>query len=320
MDQPQEKAPSLKASAVNINQEDILQVKAKFPILQKLDKSNENFLKLAQLIKEMATTPYDVTKKYEVMYKVIKIGGLFEVLLPEIEVKSPVETLGNITSNASISKLHPVEMMALFKIAKNSSADAFHILYEDQVKSFLGNFSLLCQGNNVNPVPFLELSRFCTKVSRGKNVEALLSDSAVGKARINKLLCQMGYFLLKAKEFGMQENYDGACMALLASGSCGRFFNISKCNPVPTSIARLLSDLRTNLSHLYKSGYNESNFLAVLQDAAKNEVISRHVEKIKTEAASIGNPVDIDAYYAKKETSGSKPESPRAYERNVLKH
>lgn len=305
---------------INVSEEELLKIKASIPILNLMNDKDPNFNKLVHLMKGMASLDYETSKRYELMYQVIKIGNLMEILLDKSILQSATgEIFQTCSGGKKISELKEAQQYSFFKIARNITADAFHQLYEDKAKDFLESFSSLCRGNNVYEL-FTEFRKYNHLVT--KNAKKFFTDSFAGERRKEKIFCQMGYFLLKAEALFSQDNTDGAIMALIAAGSCGRDFNVSGLNINKKDAACFkLSEDRKRLSHSESNQYNEEKFVEFLKVALKNDNVLKRLVEIEKEAlVNLKRKIDVQAYYKTKEKSGDAPESPRAYDRSIYKH
>jgi hypothetical protein len=293
---------------VEIYPEDILRLKAIFPFLKDLDNSNENFIKLVVLLKEMARVQYETASKYQLMYKMVTIGSLVEYLFPKIKVISPADKAQECKDGSDVKDWSAVQQYALFQIARNCAADFSHVFYEQQTRELIENFSVLCRGV-CNSNFWVTKNGFGNKATDGKKLkEFFLEGGEIGKKRVNKLFCQMGYFLVKAKDFLAKKDYDSACMALIAAGKCGRNFNRTTLNPVKIdSITADLMNICNALAHPYGQAYNQEKFIGVLEKTN----IQGSLEKLENEAKSTGNPIDLPSYCKKRD---AKDDSPRAYD------
>lgn len=320
MDYPKETS-SKQTSSIDVSPEELFKMKVNIPLLKLMDEKDPNFNNLIKLLKELSSlSAYDPARKYELMYKVLKIGNLMKILCPSIEIKKTTEIANSCPDGIALDKLKPEQQLALFQMARTISADYFHVLYEDQIKDFIESYIKLSHGQ-CNSKVMSTIDAPLDPLSRGKSITKILNEGGeVGKMRINKLFCQMGYFLKKASDLMLNGDTNGACMAILAAGTCGRNFNISGLNPTKVgSIAGILSQVREILAHVYVENRSEKVTLELLGETCKKEKLLENIGKISDEAKAMKNPVDIDAYYSKKEIAYTTPESPRAYERKVFK-
>lgn len=317
--------------SVEVSSEELSIMKINIPLLAKMDEKDPNFDNLIKLIKELSSlSKYDATRKYELMYKILKVGNLMKVLCPSMEIKKMTDIVNTCKDGVALDKLDFVQQLALFQMARTISADYFHVLYEDQTNEFIESFIKLCQGQ-CNSKLMSTLDASFDPLSRGKSIGKILSEgSGVGAVRINKLICQMGYFLMKANDLMLKADFNGACMAIVAAGTCGRNFNISGLNPLKVgSIAGILSQVRETLAHIYEGERSEKSTLTLVSETCNKAKIGDIIDKMVAEAESMKNPVNIKGYYNQKESadtaskppsdSKSSPESPRAYERTVFK-
>lgn len=301
-----------------VSPEELAFMKGNISVLKLLNEQDPNYLKLVNLIKYMSNIKYDTSKKYELMYNVIKIGTLFELLLDKpLQDKVTGETFKT-CDKGKINELSAEQQYAFFKVARNIVADSFHQLYEDKTTKFLEDFSGLCRGTNNYPT-FAELKTYSDLVS--KRADKFFSEDVVGVIRKEKIFCQMGYFILKAEELVSKGNSDGAIMAIVAAGTCGRHFNRSGLNEVKSgSICSKLYETRAKLSHSNTNEYNESKYLDYARDVVSKESAQKVVGQIKQEAEiNVRKEVNLTAYYISREKSGTTPESPRAFDRNIYK-
>ncbi|MGE3920811.1 MAG: hypothetical protein AB7F64_07745 [Gammaproteobacteria bacterium] len=294
------------------------ELKQKIPLLQTMDQTNPKFQKLIQLLQEIPNTTFDRSKKYELMYKIIEIGNLFEVLCPTMKNQKTAEVVQDCKTTSNMDMLTPAQQLSLFEQARNVTADSFHSMYEQQARELYGSVSSLCQGKN-SASKLLSIDDVFQPVSRGSSIQKVLGRLEPENKKINKLFCQMGYYLKKADDYLKSNNHEAAAMALIGAGNCARNFNWSKLNPKKVgSVTALLNSVRNDLAHLY---LNEVDSLP-LSENMRQIVEKRHIEQglelIKSEASQMDNPVDIDAYYAKRELQEGL-ESPKAYELSDLR-
>ena len=311
-EQPKSSTLFFKFGRVKLNPEDFARVKRLFPFLRDLDEQNKNFRSLVYLLKEMwKGGVYDSAQKYELMYKIIKIVNYIELLTKDIEIENPGEWLERCEDNTYFSALSPHQQKAVFLIAKNVSADCFHLLYEQEMAEFLDAFSAICKGI-CRPVLLKRLLKAGNDGTRGSAIKPYLSNVDDGADRVNKLLCQIGYFLMKAQHFSEEGNFEKTCMALLAAGTCARDFNRSTLNPVKVgSVAAFLTDIRAILSHFFERSYDIDKLQVFVSEINIQELIVRLVK----EASDADNALDLEVYYKERETSEvADDESPRAYE------
>lgn len=305
---PMGKSVFFKTDVVDVCKEDFLTARALFPMLQKIDGQNEDFIQLVSLIKEMANAKYEPPIKYQLICRIVKIGNLLKKLLPELKTKSSVDTLANCLDGTPTQELNHHQQWAVLYLARNIAADFFHVLYEKKISTFIEDFSALVKGT-CSPVFLSTLHVEGNDATRGKDVKKYLSDEVEGKKRINKLLCQIGYFLMKAQVFFNENNIECACMALIGAGSCARDFNFSTLNPKKNgSVMAELATIRSNLSHIFEEEYNDAEFIQKLKDY--NMGIPNYLFLLENEAKLMGNPIDCKAYYEAFVAS----ESPRAYD------
>jgi hypothetical protein len=292
---------------VEVRPEDFLLVKTAFPLLKSLDNSNSNFIKLVVHLKEMAKVNYDTAAKYQLMYKIVAVGSLLEDLFPNLKLKSPADKVQECKDGSAVKDLDAEQQFGLFQVARNCTADFSHIFYEKETRDLIENFSALCRGV-CNSSFWVNLNSFGNRATDGKKLKTFFSEGdEKGRKRVNKLFCQMGYFLMKAKILLDKKDYDGACLALIAAGNCGRNFNRSTLKTVKVdSITAYLINIRTPLSHVFGQAYNEEKFIDTL---VKMDILG-YLAKLENEAKRIGNPIDLQSYYQKRE----KDESPRAYD------
>ncbi len=311
-EQPKGETQFFKFGRIKLNPEDFARVKRLFPILRELSEENKHFRSLVYLLKEMwVGGVYDSTRKYELTYNIIKIVNYIELLTKEIEIENPGERLAGCGDNIYFSAITPHQQKSVFLIAKNVAADCFHLLYEKEMAEFLDAFSAICRGI-CKPVLLRRLLKAGNDGTKGPAMKPYLSNLDDGEKRVNKLMCQIGYFLMKAQYFSEKGDFEKTCMALLAAGTCARDFNRSTLNPVKVgSVMAFLTDVRAVLSHFFERGYD----LDKLQAFVGKTNIQELIVQLTKEASDAENELDLEAYYNERETSEvADDESPRAYE------
>lgn len=311
-----------KTSNVDVTSEELIKMQENVPLLKLANNKDPNFIILIKLIKEMSDATYVSHKKYALMYKIMQIGNLLKGLLDESITKDATAgTLKTFEDNTPLQKLLPQQQFALFNVNRNIAADFFPLLYESKMKLFIENFIRLCKGIG-NSSNLADLNSSFNKITRGENLKKSLIDSTAGQTVSDKLINQMGYFLLKANHLMEKENdFDGACMALIASGSCGRIYN--RGGVKPQKAAAVLANIRESISP-YINEYDEKQARLIINDTLKEESIRQRIKDIETQCNSKG--VNILEYYTKKETPTTKqeskettvPESPRAFDRKTF--
>ena len=93
--EPQSAAAAAASSSSVPSADDL---KARIPLLQKMKQDDPRFGVLIRLLQDIASKPYDPSHKYQLMFKIIEIGNVFEILCKDIENKKPAEiakTCGN---------------------------------------------------------------------------------------------------------------------------------------------------------------------------------------------------------------------------------
>lgn len=305
--------PAAASSSTVLSEDDL---KARIPLLKDMKQDNPHFKVLIRLLQELSGSAYDASKKYQLMFKVIEIGNLFEILRQDIKNPKPTDTAKTCLNGVALNSFKPDQQLSLFQLARNVSADYFHAMYEDKTREFFEAFISLCRGQCTSS-KLLEVDDIFQKLSRGSDIKKVLGDRDEGKVRINKLFCQMGYFLKKADEFIKAGNHEAAAMALIAAGNSGRNFNFSGLNPKKSgSVAAILYKARTSLAHIYSDERKIEVLSEIIIKLTEHKQIDLSIDLIKEEATEMKNPVDIDAYYAKREASGA---SPRTYDPDLLR-
>lgn len=304
---------------ITSNVPSIEDLKAKIPLLQKMKQDDPRFKTLIGLLQEMASSSYDPAKKYRMMFKIIEIGNLFEILAKEIAVTNPkpLEVVKTCKNDVALGDLNLNQQLSLFQLARFIPADNFHAMYEDQAKALVDNFIRLCNGRCISET-LINIDAIFYPLTTGKKIKKILYEGNKGKS-VNKLFCQMGYYLKKAEDFIKMGNHEAAAMALIAAGNCGRNYNITGLNPVKKdSVTAELYGLRTKYAHIYSDEKDEQTLSERLRKLVESGQIAQQINQIKEEAKHMGNPVDIDTYYSQKESS-SASESPKAYTKDVLR-
>ncbi len=296
--------------------EKTINVKQLIPLLQQIDYVNEKelFEKLTSLLTEMIVLQYEASKKYGILWKVVEIGNLIEILLPE-KIKN--EATANIfqtqdKNKQQLAELSNKQQWYLFKTCRNIVADGFYVLYGEEIERFYQHFTQLLQGQNIfNEISTLNAN--LNKYSRGKQVKKLGESADVRE----KLLNQMCFFLQRSKNFIGENNIKAAMMAFVAAGSCARTANIMQIFQKGTlggGTMAVLSDARANLAHFTKADALEEQLNKSIQGIDPH--IGEYIDKIRDAAKTVNCVVDIEQYIRKEtEQVDGSTSSPRAYNR-----
>jgi len=279
-----------------------------FPFLKHIS-SQDALQKIVELLAKISTAKYEPNIKYNILWDVILLGELIGSKLPEeITTGVTVKTLDLVGSPSKLcSDLTDQQQWCLFKLARNTAADGFHIMYEDKTRFFVGQVILLCQGNNVQET-MPALNREITKISRGSNVAKILKGD---KGAQTKMFEQAGYFLERARDFSFQENVQATCMALVSAGNCCRFI-IRGMDESPA--VRQLTELRSGIIHKATIDTSGSNLIKIVRSASGK--LDELIVKLENEAKGLGLEVNVKGYVAK-EKSAEEHESPRGYSKNL---
>lgn len=266
------------------------------------------------IIDHLAEYKYDPKSKYESMWTIIRLGNLFDKILPEKTIEGvTLKTLDQDISGRKLClDLNSKQQWCLFKITRNICSDFFHIMYEQSVKEFLGQVSMLCQGQNICD-SLAGLSRQYTKFSRGKDLEKLLK---VDKPMQTKLFNQTGYFLIRAHDFFQADNIPAACMALLGASNCARFVFISKMkgDQELLGVAELF-EMRGLLSHNDLSRVQEEKMSSTIKLTCG--ALEENIVKLQADARKLDLAVDANAY-KQVEKAKEDDESPRGLPKGLF--
>ncbi|MDX2164469.1 MAG: hypothetical protein SFW07_03520 [Gammaproteobacteria bacterium] len=263
---------------------------------------------------------YTAASKYQLMYRVLKMGNLLHAMLPNLKTKNSVGVLDECSpDDTQVKLLNNSQQFAVFYLARDISADFFHFHYERKVEDFVNHCLSMTRGT-CNPLFLVKIYREGNDAVRGtgpRGTKKYLSDAVKGRARINKLFCQAGYFILKAGSFLKDNDFESACMALVGAGNCGKDFNRSTLNPVKEgSVMEDLYIIRNRLSHVLEQEYNEAEILKWVNELD----LPAYLDRLGREAEQMGNPVNIRDYYEGKEDSDDEQQSPRAYDATRFDH
>ena len=191
-------------------------MKQRFPFLRAIDDRNKHYQKLVVLIHEVEKTDPTRVEKYELLYKVVKIGNLVQALLGD-------STENLLVSDIGFQELSPLQQAGQFRLSRNLAGHFGHILYEADARSFLRDFVSLCQGKNISQA-LAPLGDLTKKIKRSRDlVKAINSDE-----RLLKLLAQLIYFLNKSKQL-VEISSDGAALAFTLACDCAKDFNLYLC-------------------------------------------------------------------------------------------
>ena len=234
------------------------------------------------IIDHLAEYKYDPKSKYESMWTIIRLGNLFDKILPEKTIEGV--TLKTLDQDISGRKL---------------CLD-------------LGQVSMLCQGQNICD-SLAGLSRQYTKFSRGKDLEKLLE---VDKPMQTKLFNQTGYFLIRAHDFFQADNIPAACMALLGASNCARFVFISKMkgDQELLGVAELF-EMRGLLSHNDLSRVQEEKMSSTIKLTCG--ALEENIVKLQADARKLDLAVDANAY-KQVEKAKEDDESPRGLPKGLF--
>lgn len=295
----------------------VKKLKTIFPALLDIDNEKKEIIKLAQLVEDMSKVAYSSDDKYNLAYKIIEMGNLVDQLLP---IKNTKNHLVDVTVPTNINKLGNEQQKAIFIQYRNIIADMFHVMYEKSMKLVLESFANVCKGT-FEPSILIHIDNLLfNKLKKGSSVIKIFREEP--KPKLEKIYHQTVYFLQKTEEFIKNKKYNEAAMALIAAGTCARNINTSKQNPVTTgSIMQTLTNLRSNMAHIYSLGYNRETMKSQLDLLLPK--ISKYINKVISEVSNTEINIDkksIEVYGKKLTTSSSSSdESPRAYESSIFK-
>jgi hypothetical protein len=241
---------------------------------------------LCELVTEMAAIKYDLRRKEEMMYKVIKIDGLLTELLTDINTESAVKMLEQHKEQTEVAKMNEIEQKALFTLYRNVFADFSHYLSDAELKQHIEGFALLCNGIT-RPADIAVAKSNLTHMTRTPKLKQILSKEDAGLQRTTRLLCQIGYYLLKARELASSCSLYGAFMALISAGNCARFFHLSGANiGKPVRITEHFTDLRRELAHATFAHLNAEQIMTAIE--ARFKKIDDYISTLQTEVKDLG--------------------------------
>ncbi len=259
------------------------------------------------------------------------IGNLMQLLNPGppkiTTIGSAAEVVRGCPKNVALNKLKLHQQLSLFILARNISADSFHFLYEKKLKFFFKNVKKFCKGEFGKYLKINDMNKDQDKQKR--SLEILDSKD------IKKLLLQIKYFLCKAIDLIGIGDFDGACMALIAAGTCARDYNLSKFETRfeiggKIKVTAILANVRGYLAHLYSKAYDQETFISYLKDTCSQENISKHLKILEQEATAIEIEIQTQdfsqiikdnklMFFNKVSDLKQYKTSPRAYEEEILK-
>jgi hypothetical protein len=320
--------PSAPASVKLLTVQSITKLKELIPVLELLDSKNNSYLKLFTLLHEMTEVQNRPELKYFFLHKILKVGNLFEILIPDfnfgesVEQDCSVSVLDSGENVVSLKSLKRAQQYAVFSVARNISADHSHLLFEDQIADLINNFLSALQKGVCIPgvlVKYCALGTDACRSDRPKGLKAYffidqkssLMEIKEKTSRANKLLCQAGYFMLRARDFLANNDLDSACMALINAGTCGRDFKKAGLNKGAESVMHFLSTVRNKLSHTLAADVDVKKLSELLGGIN----VEGYVKKLEKESKDMGYDIDVSAYY-KDRNDKDDPQSPRAYNRS----
>jgi hypothetical protein len=298
-------------------------VKKSLPMLIKIPNDDPNFVRLVSLWHEILQRQYDPTKKYELLYRIIRIGNLIALLLPKLKQDDAIGLLKGCEDKTPVQKLNSEQQFGLFIVARNIAAHWAHIFYEPDISDFIEEFLAIAKEGICSPKFLLKLQQIGSESTASSGPEGLpvyLKNGSEAEitTKINKLFCQTAYFIIKAQNFIEKRDFQSACFALIAAGNCGRDFNRSKMNPVKNgSVMATVYDIRGDLAHIYENATYEEDAYNLIVKTKEN--FKDLLETLGKEAAALGLDYKIEAYFkmTEKLLDGSNS-SPRPYNENRL--
>lgn len=307
-----------------ISKEDVEKLMQHIPLLNSISKENqqtEPFRHLIISLLTMSKEKYQPKNKYELMHNLVKIGNIFQELLPdEITKGFTVDILKNdlLKGDRDIvapSSLTAQQQWCVFNIARNLSADAVHRFYNEQSEQLINNYLELLNG-------VCNTNYFVTSNTQNIRLNHALEPKKkyieLNKKNLEKLLNQAGYFLTKAQEMLEAGNINGAAMALVASGNCTRDYirslNKSKGETVaPESIFRNLAEKRDLVAHIAIKVYGDETFKIMIAKEANKEQVNVLLKELSVQSAKLGVKIDITEYLKQEGQAEQQPQSPRAF-------
>lgn len=112
-------------------------------------------------------------------------------------------------------------------------------------------------------------------------------------SRANNLLCQAGYFLLRARDFLANNDLDSVCMALMSAGTCARNFKKIGLNEESESVMHFLNATSNKLC----STLGEDVDLKKLSELLGGVTFDDLVKKLEKESKDMGYRINVLTYY-----------------------
>ncbi len=230
------------------------------------------------LIRSDAQEPNILRRKNSVgiLYLGYEVGLHFQSLIitggdePKKEIKDFIER-AEIDDFDSPITLPPAPSLRLEKAPKGSNLEKVGIFSSPTHKS---QQTTLKEG-------------LSARFNKKSGTDIRLSD------RANKLLCQAGYFLLRARDFLANNDLDSTCMALISAGTCGRNFKKIGLNEGSASVMHFLNTTSNKLCNILVEDFDLKKLSELLGGVTFDDL----VEKLERESRDMGCHINVLAYY-----------------------
>lgn len=184
------------------------------------------------------------------------------------------------------------------------------MIYESDTDKFLNNVINLYQGKNtVNNL--LEIRDENFAAASGNNIEKAMRNNPDAQA---KMFNQMGYFLLKAKNFIELGNIQAACMAFVDAGNCARFINTSKISQgTKLAVTSEILDIRKMLTHFTTQKSDPQKLIETIKQT--HDKIDQYIKSL-LDAKKLNLNVDVEKYNITEKPT-QEVGSPRIFRKNL---